>query len=347
MVTVSSGFFVYKKAAESCSNAIIKTMIKVGVHEFFPVTYKEDGKWKGFEIDIWEEIARRNGFEYEYHEVSDLKNLLKKTSEGEFHIACAGITRTTERGENLAMSYHTLATGLILGVKAGHSLSIVELGRRLLSKSVLRVFGIVSMFALLAAHGYWIFERGESVAAGYFRGIFESIWWAFVTFSTVGYGDIYPTTYLGKFFGLFAIMIGLALFGLFIAQLTASLTEQRLRSVIKSIDDIAGKTVAVKTGTTAVEAVKSHGGITKEYNNVREAAEALLRGRVDAVVADAPPLQGLKDIPELFLVGGLFAHQNYSFMLPKDSQMVHEINHSLVEIRTDESFDEIYKRYFN
>tara|TARA_B100000508_G_scaffold93690_1_gene73215 strand:- start:743 stop:1711 length:969 start_codon:yes stop_codon:yes gene_type:complete len=322
-------------------------MIKVGVHEFFPVTYKEDGKWKGFEIDLWGEIARRNGFDFEYHEVSDLKQLLKQTEHSDFHVACAGITRTPERSERLSMSYHTLATGLILGVKAKRSLSILELGRRLLSKSVLRVLGIVTLFALVAAHGYWIIERGESVASGYFQGVFESVWWAFVTFSTVGYGDIYPVTYLGKFFGLFAILIGLALFGLFIAQLTASLTEQRLRSVIQSVDDIAGKHVGVKAGTTAVAAVKAHGGIPREYNSVREAAEAVLRGRVDAVVADAPPLQGLRDIPELFLVGGLFAHQSYSFVLPKDSQMVHEINRSLIEIRTDETFDDIYKHYFN
>lgn len=322
-------------------------MIKVGIHEFFPVTYKEDGQWKGFEIELWEEIARRNGFSYEYTEVKDLKNLLERTADTEFHVSFAGVTRTVERGERLAMSYHTLATGLILGVKANRNLSLVELTKRLFSKSVLRVFGFVTFFAVVTAHIYWLFERGESVSTGYFQGVFESIWWAFVTFSTVGYGDIYPTTNLGKLFGVFAILIGLALFGLFIAQLTASLTEQRLKSVIKDVDDIAGKTIGVKTGTTAVAAVKAHGGIPREYSTVREAVNAVVRGSVDAVIADAPPLQGLKEVPELFLVGGLFAHQSYAFVLPKDSHMVHEINHSLIEIMTDETYDCIYEKYFN
>jgi len=320
--------------------------IKVGIQEFYPITYKENGKWTGFEVKLWEEVARRNNFTYVYEEESDIERLLQRTSAGEIEVALAGITRTTQRGESLEMSFHTLATGLLVGVRAHRTMSISDLVSRIFSKPVLRVLWLVVAFALVIAHGYWFIERGESVPLEYFTGVFESIWWAFVTFSTVGYGDIFPATMAGKMFGIVAILGGLAIFGLFIAQLTSSLTEQRMVSRITSIDDLKGKVVGVKAGTTAVQAVRSHGGIVKEFGTARLAAEALVRGTVEAVVADAPILQGMNDLPEMVFVGGLFAHQSYSFVTPHESHLMDRINHSLIAVRGDETYDVLYNQYF-
>ncbi len=44
-----------------------------------------------------------------------------------------------------------------------------------------------------------------------FRNIGDGIWWAIVTFTTTGYGDIYPITFLGKLLGIIISMIGIAM----------------------------------------------------------------------------------------------------------------------------------------
>ena len=44
-----------------------------------------------------------------------------------------------------------------------------------------------------------------------FENIGDGIWWAIITFATVGYGDIYPITPLGKLLGCIICLVGVAM----------------------------------------------------------------------------------------------------------------------------------------
>ena len=41
------------------------------------------------------------------------------------------------------------------------------------------------------------------------KGIPHSFWWAIISFTTIGYGDLVPQSYMGKFFGSFFILCGI------------------------------------------------------------------------------------------------------------------------------------------
>ena len=41
----------------------------------------------------------------------------------------------------------------------------------------------------------------------------DAIWWAYVTITTVGYGDKYPVTNMGRIVGIFVMTAGVGLFG--------------------------------------------------------------------------------------------------------------------------------------
>lgn len=66
-----------------------------------------------------------------------------------------------------------------------------------------------------------------------FASIPDAMWWAAVTLTTVGYGDVYPVTILGKIVGGFIAVLGIGLFALpagiiasgFAAELQAKHTE--------------------------------------------------------------------------------------------------------------------------
>lgn len=55
---------------------------------------------------------------------------------------------------------------------------------------------------------------------------FDGVWWAWVTVSTVGYGDYVPVSITGRLFAIFLILLGIGLFALLTAQVSAVLIGQ-------------------------------------------------------------------------------------------------------------------------
>ena len=58
----------------------------------------------------------------------------------------------------------------------------------------------------------------------------DALWWAVVTATTVGYGDLYPVTIEGKLIATAVMVLGIASLGIFISTIGASLIESRLKA---------------------------------------------------------------------------------------------------------------------
>ena len=71
----------------------------------------------------------------------------------------------------------------------------------------------------------------------------DSIWWSFVTTTSVGYGDIYPTTNLGRIKAILLMITGLGFVGMLSGTIaTYFLAEKKVKnsyrgSVIEDIKD--------------------------------------------------------------------------------------------------------------
>jgi voltage-gated potassium channel len=59
-----------------------------------------------------------------------------------------------------------------------------------------------------------------------FSNVFAAMWWSVVTVTTVGYGDVYPITPLGKLLGSAVALVGIGLFALPAAIVTAGFLEE-------------------------------------------------------------------------------------------------------------------------
>ncbi len=112
------------------------------------------------------------------------------------------------------------ATRFILAVdRLGAALR--EIQRELLALVILSL-----MFVYLAACGIHFFERNAQPDA--FGSILDSMWWSVVTLTTIGYGDVYPTTSGGKFFTALVAFVGVGLIAIPSGLLASALTQARV-----------------------------------------------------------------------------------------------------------------------
>lgn len=68
---------------------------------------------------------------------------------------------------------------------------------------------IMVILSFTAAAGIYVFERGVQPEA--FGSIPKAMWWAIVTLTTVGYGDLVPITLGGKLFGAVIMIAGVGI----------------------------------------------------------------------------------------------------------------------------------------
>ncbi len=98
----------------------------------------------------------------------------------------------------LKLARHVPALSLFAAVIRNESRPLLA---ALMAMSVLLVLNSAVMFVL---------ERDAQPTV--FASIPHAMWWAIVTMATVGYGDIVPVTGLGKVFGSFVMVLGIAMF---------------------------------------------------------------------------------------------------------------------------------------
>ena len=138
------------------------------------------------------------------------------------------------------------------GLVVVQRLSDVDITRRILravvkSKNLLYFLG---SSALITAAIMWVVDRkwksGKNGKFGW--SIFNKLYWALVTITTVGYGDIVPKYPIGKFIGVVWMLIGLVIVSCLTSLITndmmdntVNIRNQRVGVVSSSWDDFVGR----------------------------------------------------------------------------------------------------------
>ena len=94
---------------------------------------------------------------------------------------------------------------------------------------------------------WWIEPRAASLADG--------LWLAFVTASTVGYGDVIPSTTASKLFTVVVVLLGFAVLSLVTAAIAAALVGSQERLIEREIlRDLHREIAAVRADLAALRA---------------------------------------------------------------------------------------------
>lgn len=122
-------------------------------------------------------------------------------------------------------------------------------------------------------------------------------------------------------------------------------------STIKSVEDLKGKTIAVKTGTSSEDYAKKNLPDTtlRQFPNIDNAYLEVRTGNVDAALHDLPNvLYYIKTAGngQVKAVGDKLEGQQYGIALPKGSDNTAKVNEALAKIKADGRYDAIYEKWF-
>jgi len=110
-----------------------------------------------------------------------------------------------------------LRAGAVAGI--GLRVSRRLFGRRKFHYTALLAVAVV----LLGALGVLLAESGENRSITSFG---DALWWAIVTATTVGYGDVSPVTAEGRVIAVFLMLTGIGVIGIFTATVANHFFEQ-------------------------------------------------------------------------------------------------------------------------
>lgn len=112
---------------------------------------------------------------------------------------------------------------------ARHSRALQTLGRVLRAKREdLMITALAGAVILICASGLVYYAEREAQPNN-FSSIPAAMWWGAVTLTTVGYGDMFPVTPLGRALGGLIALLGIGLFALPAGILAAGFTEELSR----------------------------------------------------------------------------------------------------------------------
>lgn len=109
---------------------------------------------------------------------------------------------------------------------------ITEVIRRKRDQILSSIFIIVM---LIIASSLCMYSLEHEAQPEVFKNAFSGIWWSVSTLLTVGYGDIYPVTVLGKMFSIIITFLGVGMVAIPTGILSAGFVEQY--SLIKKSTD--------------------------------------------------------------------------------------------------------------
>jgi hypothetical protein len=124
------------------------------------------------------------------------------------------------------------------------------------------LFAVLAALIVLEVSSLLILGAESASPDRNIKAAFDAVWWNIVTMGTVGYGDSYPVTTLGRIIGIVVIITGAGLF----SGITSFLAQWFLKPRVAD-DAAAGKVVAAQVQALATSWRSGIGNIGIRWKN--------------------------------------------------------------------------------
>jgi voltage-gated potassium channel len=120
-----------------------------------------------------------------------------------------------------------LRIGALIRANKERLLRLLLLSGDSLPAALALMFGVVFVFGA----GTFLLEHGTNPQ---FEELQDGLWWALVTLTTVGYGDIAPITAAGRAVAVMTMIFGMIAYSLVIANLTVFIEDYRAKQTTEN-----------------------------------------------------------------------------------------------------------------
>lgn len=306
--------------------------LKVGISHYPPfVILKEGDSPSGYACDLWEAVANQTALKYEYVHVKR-KEAISNLETGTVDVLIKGYTRTHQREGPMNFSIPIWFAGLGVAISDGkqHRTFIELIERNVLP--LVPGLCYLAVTLLIAGTIFWLTEYQEK---GLMNGLGTGIWLSAVTMTTVGYGDEFPKSKMGKCFGFVWLFVALFVCSGFTALISSEMTVAALDPGISGLRGLGGKKVGVIDGSYSKTWVEGNtAAVVKAFPNVISMKEALIATEVDAIVGTNSMLSYIaKESDKIKTVGAPLHFHGLSFLYrgEVDAKTIEMIDAVIVE----------------
>jgi polar amino acid transport system substrate-binding protein len=329
--------------------------LRVVTRNLEPFSFDKDGRRLGFAAELWDQLARETGNEYEIHVVNSAQEIIDAVKNKTADVGVGAISVTSKREEVIDFSQPFYESGLqVLVAGGGGSFAdnILQMISNLFSLELIGMFLLLMATMFIISHLVWRYEHkvnGDQWPEDYKSGIWESFWWTLSTLLVGGADNKGPVGVGGRIVAIVWMLLSIVLVSLLTASFTTTLTINTLKGDINGPGDLPGRKVATVKGSTTETWLNAKGAKVTPLTDVPACIAALRDGQVQAVVYDAPILQyesaKLND-EKLQMVGPVFERQNYAFALQQDSTLREKLNQAILTMHERGIGIELRKKYF-
>ncbi len=324
--------------------------LSIAVRDIEPFAMPDGDGWTGYSVELWEDAAEALGIPYDYVQVATVSEQLDAVRTGRTDAALGAISITAEREAEFDFSFPMYDSGLQILVRP-ESPGVWAQLLELFSTTVLYLLIVLVVLLVIVGHVVWLIERhtNDDFPHGYFAGVWEGIWWAIVTMTTIGYGDRTVQSKWGRLVAMIWMLVGLVLVAHFTAVITSVLTADRLRSEVRSVSDLYGRSVVTVAATTSSKYLQDVAVPATEVESVEEAFGRVASGEAEAMVYDSPVLRYLVEQQgrdDLQVVGPLIRPQGYGMAFSVGNPLVAPIDLEFLQLREDGTTADLDEQYF-
>ena len=329
--------------------------IRVATRVLPPMVVEQDGGLTGFSIELWNAIAARLKIKSDFQVAADVPDLFALIRDGKADLGISALSITAAREAEFDFSQPMFNAGLQILVKGkdteGPANPLREMLALLFSKTMLVWLGVALVLIVVPAHVVWLLElrhpSGIMTTRSYFPGIFQGMFWAASTLATQS--EQMPRHWLARSVAVIWMFVGVVFVAFYTAQLSASLTAQKIQGAISGPEDLGGRRVAATSGSTAAAALRDLNANVVEVTRINQAYDLLNDNQIDAVVFDSPILlyyAAHDGRGRVHVIGEPFRKEDYGIVFATGSPLQKRVNNALLVLREDGTYQRIYDKWF-